>query len=140
MELKNLQTLKLPSSVNDAGLAEIGKLQSLQTLDLQFANVTVEGVKNLAALKNLKSLNLGYGKGMTDAALKELAPLKGLQSLRLSNCAKLTTSGMKHLAALKTLQGLDLGACARHRQEPAGIVRPEETEAAGTSPPPASRD
>ena len=44
---------------------------------------------------------------MTDAGLKELAGLKSLQTLNLSN-TKVTDAGLKELAGLKSLQALDL--------------------------------
>ena len=50
---------------------------------------------------------------MTDAGLKELAALKQLQSLDLIGCNKVTDAGLKELAALKQLQSLNLGLCNR---------------------------
>ena len=44
--------------------------------------MTDAGLKELAGLKNLQSLDLLYTK-VTDAGLKELAGLKSLQSLAL---------------------------------------------------------
>ena len=44
---------------------------------------------------------------MTDAGLKELAGLKNLQSLNLDD-TKVTDAGLKELAGLKSLQSLDL--------------------------------
>ena len=44
--------------------------------------MTDAGLKELAGLKNLQTLDLG-GTQVTDAGLKELAGLKSLQSLNL---------------------------------------------------------
>ena len=46
--------------------------------------MTDAGLKDLAALKGLKTLNLALN-AVTDAGLKELAALKGLQTLDLSD-------------------------------------------------------
>src|SRR6476659_4556198 len=49
---------------------------------LPTTDVTDEGLKELAPLKNLSILSLG-GTGVTDAGLKELAPHKNLTELNL---------------------------------------------------------
>ena len=59
----------------------VAKLPSPQAafgLDLSFTQVTDAGLKELAVLKNMQSLNL-LGTNVTDADLKELAGLKSLQ-------------------------------------------------------------
>src|SRR6516162_11275842 len=59
----------------------VAKLPSPQAafgLALSFTLVADAGAKELAALKNLQSLNL-LGTSVTDAGLKELAGLKSLQ-------------------------------------------------------------
>jgi len=68
--------------------------------------VTDAGLKELAALKTLQTLDL-WGTKVTDVGLKELATLKTLQTLDLSD-TQVTDVGLKELAALKTLQTLDL--------------------------------
>ena len=45
-------------SLNDAGLKELAALKNLTTLNLSHTNVTDAGLKELAALKNLTTLNL----------------------------------------------------------------------------------
>ena len=57
--------------VTDAGLKELAPLKSLTTLDLSFTRVKDAGVKELAALQNLTTLALA-GTKVTDAGLKEL--------------------------------------------------------------------
>jgi Leucine-rich repeat (LRR) protein len=91
-------------NVTDAGLKELARLKSLQTLFLSETNVTDTGMKELAGLKSLQTLILD-GTKVTDAGLKELAGLKSLQGLNLTG-TKVTDAGLKELAGLKSLQSL----------------------------------
>ena len=101
-------TIGYTSHVTNKGLKDLAGLQNLQTLNLFCCKgVTDEGLKELAGLKNLRSLNLTYTP-VTDAGLKELARLKNLQSLKLEH-AQVTDAGLKELARLKSLQSLGLG-------------------------------
>ena len=84
------------TEVTDAGLKELAPLAHLQTLDLRFTEVTDAGLKELAPLTQLQTLDLG-GTKVTDAGLKELAPLTQLQTLNLLGTA-VTGAGLKELA------------------------------------------
>ena len=69
--------------VTDRGLRELAPLKHLRTLDLAVClGVTDAGLKDVAGLKGLEELNLSY-TGTTDAGLKRLAGLKGLRKLNL---------------------------------------------------------
>ena len=92
--------------MTDAGLKELAGLKSLQTLNLYGTQVTDAGLKELAGLKSLQTLDLPVTQ-VTDAGLKELAGLKSLQTLNLAN-TKVTDAGLKELAGLKSLQALHL--------------------------------
>src|SRR5262245_45679699 len=70
-------------------------------LFLIFAPLTDSGLKELAAMKELHTLDLTQTK-ITDAGLKELGALKGLQTLNLTN-TRVTDIGLKELAQLKDL-------------------------------------
>jgi len=59
------------SSVTDAGLKELASLTQLQTLDLDNTKVTDAGLKELAGLKQLRELHLS-GTKVTDAGVQEL--------------------------------------------------------------------
>ena len=59
------------TEVTDAGLKELAGLKSLQTLDLYHTEVTDAGLKELAGLKSLQALDLGETK-VTDAGVHEL--------------------------------------------------------------------
>ena len=62
---------------------------------------------------------------MTDAGLKELAGLKSLQSLNLQH-TKVTDAGLKELAGLKSLQTLDLSRYPGDGRRAEGVGRAEE--------------
>jgi internalin A len=68
--------------------------------------ITDTGLKELATLKNLRSLNLASTQ-VTGAGLKELAAIKNLRSLNLAN-THVTGAGLKELAAIKNLEALTL--------------------------------
>jgi internalin A len=70
------------TKVKDAGLKELARLKSLQSLSLYNTKITNAGLKELAGLTSLQSLNLG-GTKVTDAGLKELAGLTTLETLSL---------------------------------------------------------
>ncbi len=94
--------------VTNAGLKELAGLKSLHTLNLSSTKVTDVGLKELAGLKSLHTLNLSSTK-VTDAGLKELAGLKSLHTLSLDN-TKVTDAGLKELAGLKSLHTLNLSS------------------------------
>ena len=60
------------TGVTDAGLKELATLKNLTTLDLSNTGVTDAGLKELAPLKNLTTLNLGGFTRVTDEGIKEL--------------------------------------------------------------------
>lgn len=92
--------------VTDAGLKELAGLKNLQSLDLVGTRVTDAGLKELAGLKSLQTLYLNNTE-VTDVGLKELAGLKSLRELYLHN-TPVTDAGLKELAGMKSLQSLDL--------------------------------
>ena len=64
-------------------------------------------MKELAALKNLTKLDLSETK-LTDAGLKELAKLQSLTTLELRSNPGVTDASVKELKQLKQLITLDL--------------------------------
>jgi uncharacterized protein (TIGR03067 family) len=68
--------------VTDAGLKELAGLKNLQSLNLDFTPVSDAGLRDLAGLQSLQHLSV-MGTKVSDAGLKELAGLKNLQSLNL---------------------------------------------------------
>ncbi len=93
------------TEVTDAGLKELAGLKSLQTLNLSYTLVTDAGLKELAGLKSLQALNLGNTQ-VTDAGLKELAGLK-LKTLVVP--FTITDLDLKHyLAAIEPPTAINL--------------------------------
>src|SRR5260370_7711109 len=60
-------------------------------VDLSYQKVTAAGLKEVARLKGLKTLNLGGCKYVTDYGLEKLAPLPVLHTLLLPNAIFSTT-------------------------------------------------
>lgn len=102
-ELANLETLV----VNEArDLTEIGKLKNLRTLTLREASLRDTGLKPLAELAKLESLDL-YETQSSDANLRDLAGLKSLRALKL--CSRpLSDDAVVALATLPALEELTL--------------------------------
>ncbi|WP_165071997.1 leucine-rich repeat domain-containing protein [Paludisphaera rhizosphaerae] len=111
-------------------MAEIGRLQRLEILDLTNSGVSDEALSHLKGLPNLQILWL-EGTGVGDAGLSHLADLIHLRSLSLDKTSirgpelahlsslrelelltlrdsALTDQGMPHLAVLTGLKRLDL--------------------------------
>lgn len=80
---------------------------NVDKLDLRYTNVTKEGLKGLANLKNLTSLDLSNLSGVNDAGVLELAGLKHLTSLNLSR-TRVTDAGLKGLSNISNLASLNL--------------------------------
>ena len=93
-------------NVKYADLKELAGLKSLHTLSLGYTGVTDADLKELARLKNLHTLHL-VGTFVTGPGLNELASLKGLHSLNLGR-TKMTDGDLNELAGLKSLRTLYL--------------------------------
>jgi hypothetical protein len=92
--------------ISDEVCKEIARLKALHTLAICCrSEVTLAGLRQLSALKNLRVLQLGIEK-VTDAELKELAGLQGLETLILATSR--IDSGLKAFAQLKHLKTLVL--------------------------------
>jgi Leucine Rich repeat len=84
---------------NDAGAAELAsKFPNLQDLSLQLTSVTDAGIKHLAKLQHLTSLDLSLTR-ITDQGVEPLGQLKNLKSLLLVGTL-VTADGKKRLTAL----------------------------------------
>jgi len=103
--------LRLSWQELEAAIIQIVNLHpNLKKICLFSCDITNVGLKKLAGLKSLTSLDLSYCKQLTDVRLKELAGLKSLTSLDLSGC-NLTDVGLKEIVHLKSLTSLDLSFC-----------------------------
>jgi beta-lactamase regulating signal transducer with metallopeptidase domain/thiol-disulfide isomerase/thioredoxin/protocatechuate 3,4-dioxygenase beta subunit/Leucine-rich repeat (LRR) protein len=126
-DLTRLRELHLTGTddISDASLEHIGKITSLESLDLP-DGVTDAGLQYLTSLKRLKRLNISrmlyLGGGLeplknfeklecllppevTDEDLTVLGTLSSLQELTINN-SPITNEGLAHLAPLKSLKKL----------------------------------
>jgi internalin A len=94
------ETLKKPKG--ELTKADLVKVTSL---NLANDNITDEGLKQVATLKNLTRLSLEHCKQYTDVGLKEVAKLKSLTYLQL-DYAKITDVGLTEVAKLNNLTEL----------------------------------
>ena len=118
--MESLERLTVAGSLsfNDDGMAAVGQLTRLKEFRTWHAGQTLEGVKKLKSLPNLKSLTLGQRLAykppttVSDETLDVLAELKSLESLQLEE-ARLKVDALvklKQLPELKklALEGIDL--------------------------------
>ena len=73
--------------------------------------LTDVGLRGLASLASLQSLNLSSCRAITDAGLEYVSRLGSLQSLDLSYCSAITDAGLESVSRLGSLQSLDLSYC-----------------------------
>jgi outer membrane protein assembly factor BamB len=99
-ELRELNLSILP--LTDAGLAHLPHVPKLRSLSVRYSEgfagviVTDAGVRSLAGLSQLTSLNLTGAKRITDACVADIAQLKQLTTLNLS-AAGLTADGIQQI-------------------------------------------
>ena len=97
------------TEITDEGLKEVAKLQQLTSLNLRDnTKITNTGLKEVAKLEKLTWLHLS-NTVITNADLKELAKLQKLKSLNL-NSTQITDAGLKELAKLQKLELLFLNS------------------------------
>lgn len=104
--MPQLQLLDLSESnspnVNEA-MPAIAKLTNLENLNLWHTQVTDDAVALLAALPNLKSLNLDDNKRVTDASMDTVGKLTNLEYLHIGSTS-VTDAGLAKLHNLKKLK------------------------------------
>jgi len=144
-EMPVLERLTVAGSLafGDEGMAAAAKLVHLKELRTWHAGHTLEGVRSLRALKELKSLTLGQRlaykppTSVSDETLAVLSEMTSLESLRLEE-ARLKGESLvqlKKLTGLKslTLEGIDIAEADvdRLRKELPGVdlrwTKPNET-------------
>src|SRR5207249_4058176 len=97
--------------VTGEGLKDLAALKNLNQLYLNCPKFTDEGLKVVAVFKNLTMFQLFNGAGVTEAGIKELVALPKLTNLDLSYSG-LNDAGLKELAALKRLTALTVRGTA----------------------------
>jgi Leucine Rich Repeat (LRR) protein len=90
----------------NAVMAQVGKLDRLETLYLEWTHVTDAGLANAMGLRKLKVLVL-CDTDVTDAGLAHMQGLVSLRMLDLTNTA-ITDAGLVHLTGLSSLRELAL--------------------------------
>jgi len=98
------------TSVNDDGLAVIGRIAALKDLSMWGVPITDKGIAHLRRLSKLESLNM-RATIITDAALEHLAKLRNLQDLDILGTL-VTGSGLAHLRDLPNLTSIDISRTA----------------------------
>ncbi|MCK6439892.1 MAG: hypothetical protein L6Q71_06790, partial [Planctomycetes bacterium] len=79
------------TSIDDAGLYQVGKLKSLRRLTLNFSDwwpfeeLTSEGLKHLARLEKLESLDVRGIEGVDAGIIQTLSELTNLKELHIAN-------------------------------------------------------
>jgi hypothetical protein len=95
----------IASVMTDDGLAALSHDKLLERLYCFNPKVTDAGVKHLASLTSLKTLELLRVPELTDATLAHIAGLAGLEKITLSG-ASITGSGLVHLDGFGKLKSL----------------------------------
>jgi hypothetical protein len=103
--LRHLRMLSLSNGLNDRRLAQLAALPELEYLQTNLAQITDDGIKPLAALKNLKNLKFFHpGKLFSGAGLAHLAALPSLERLTVAGSLAFNDDGMAAVAKLTGLK------------------------------------
>jgi internalin A len=84
--------------------------------------VTDDGLKELAGLKNLKSLTIFFCDQIGDAGMKHVKGLTTLETLGLGNTS-VTDDGLAELKDLKKLKSLTVSGCIRMTDKSAETIK-----------------
>ena len=94
------------------GLKPIANLTNLQSLDISECNkLESDDLRPIANLTNLQSLDISGCYRLKSDALKPIANLTNLQSLDISGCHELGSDALRHIANLINLQSLNISNC-----------------------------
>jgi hypothetical protein len=98
------------TAVTDAGMAAVGKVTTLQDVDLRGCTISNAGLEPLTALSELKALRLSGESGVTsvdDDGMVHVAKMKNLKALLL-DFLWISEVGLEQLAGLDKLEELYL--------------------------------
>jgi len=107
--LKSLTGLNISDvtpPVTDDGLAQIGRLEKLQCLELARTRITDAGLVHLASMEQLRTLYIGNAT-ISDQGWGNLARLLHIEELSLSG-TNVTGRGLDSISMLKNLRLLDV--------------------------------
>jgi Leucine-rich repeat (LRR) protein len=102
--LTNLEWLKLPPTITDAGLIHLRPMQQLRRLYLDQTAITGVGISQIASLPKLQNLSL-RGANIGDEGLRRIREIKSLEILDLRTTS-ITDEGLPQLADLSNLRVL----------------------------------
>lgn len=104
-------------TLDDRMLEAIARLEGLESLAIGGWNAryTDTGLRHVAMLRRLVSLNLCQAQRITDDGMRTLATLPALRTLGLTY-TKITDEGLAHLLAIETLTEVDYGWAAASRR------------------------
>lgn len=93
----NLRELNLQGGEVKEALPHLKSLQKLERLNLDSSYVDDGDIKNVAAAKSIKDLQLRNNYGLTDDALRSIATMPDLKSLSIDS-REITADGIKALS------------------------------------------
>jgi len=103
--LVHLKTLDVNKGLTDDRIAQLASLGELEYLQTNLAQVTDDGLKPLARLKNLRILKLFHpGESFSGKGLAHLADLPHLERLTVAGSLAFNDEGMAAVAKLSRLQ------------------------------------
>lgn len=105
-ELTLLESLSLPTQIDDEGFSHLKKLTNVRALDLRDSSITDKGLQHLSNWDSLDSLTLPHN-GVTGSGLAALANARELKSLDLRQTS-VTNEGMAGVGRLTQLTKLQL--------------------------------
>ncbi len=109
-KILRLESLQIGSPPLDgAGIAHLQDCSSLTNLYVDNCP-TEECVKQIAELRQLRSLQISFGPNLNDETLRALSRLENLVTLRVTSGGEFTDRGAKYLAGLTSLEHLNLHA------------------------------
>jgi hypothetical protein len=104
--LKELTAEDGVDPLTDAGLANIGKVKSLETVTILCGSIAGDSLKHLKGLTSLRELEI-VSERVADEDLKHLAELRTLRALRI-RAAKVRGPGLRYIGGLAELEELSL--------------------------------
>jgi hypothetical protein len=117
--LLSLKEMTVYAAARDEYLSAVGGLKQLTRVRVNSAGPAIDlkapgphgriiGLRHLAGLPALKTLELDWCQVLTDDELAEVAKIPALRSLSITRCALITAKGLNALAGAKKLEGLDI--------------------------------
>lgn len=106
------------ATVNNESLSMVGRLRSLQTLDMSgCSSATNNGLRTFTNLRNLRKLNLWNCLRLNSSAIQNLVLCTSLEELSFRGCSLIDDPVVQYLQALTSLRVLDFRACENLRGE-----------------------